>query len=59
MRSKNRYIPWLWVGIIEWDILFYHQIQYIFLAICRRRGILPDMLAFDDMLNDPKRARGL
>lgn len=57
MGPENGHIPGLRVRVIDGDILLYRQQESGFLLICCGTGVFPDMLAWSNMLNNPKRAR--
>lgn len=52
MSGEYGHIARLGFGVIEWNVLFYSQMQYIFLFVRSGCWIFPDMLTFYHMFHD-------
>jgi hypothetical protein len=55
VSGEYGHIARLGVRVIEWNVLFYCQMQYVFLFVRSGSGILSDMLAFYHMFHDAER----
>ena len=58
VRCQNSHISRLGIRIIYRNILFYRQVQFLFLLVRRGARIFSDMLAFDDMVDDSEGSAG-
>lgn len=58
MRCQNSHISRLRIRIVYGDVLFYRHVQFLFLLVRCGSGILSDMLAFDDMVDDSEGSAG-
>jgi hypothetical protein len=55
VSGEYGHIARLGVRVTEWNVLFYCQMQYVFLFVRSGSGILSDMLAFYHMFHDAER----
>lgn len=54
MRSKDCDISWLWVRVVEWNILLHAQVEILFLVVGCRGWVFADILAGNQMFHDTK-----